>query len=409
MIGIIAVGVMAFNYQGRAGWFLQDSTDRHSIDTSSPVPDGKISISETFFPNTVNGRFGQCFPSSTIIPLDDHPITFGAWIWASQPAKVAAPYMSYTVGGQSVTDEFVHIDVDTTPRFFSFSSTIPAYATRGCLNIHPPVAENQQMKIFYDQFLLVQGSFTNSQPVYSNSKIKWDGKQVANLIQNGSFEESSPQLRPWVEKLGYKVPFIAGHLSMFVSTILIPKTFGWYFRDSMGLMFHTFWGDIAGDKVVLPGAYTQIILFIFSLLGITGFAVMCWKERKNLRLDFSLLFILSIILIMGATIIRGIANVLDVDALLSWARYFMPAIFPIGLILCAGWLEWYQILSKFIYPLSHYGMAIYVTLLLTLMFSSIIAAMDTFYPQWINFISLIILIFTILGFFKIVSLVTKRG
>jgi hypothetical protein len=408
LLGVIVV-VAAFDQNGAADWFLQDSSERLSRENVSAAPDGSFAHSELFFSDAVNGRVGQCFTPQTIMPLDDQPMTYGAWIWASQPAEVASPYFNFVVGGLSVTSEIQTIKVDTTPRFFSFNITVPQYATRGCINLHPIAPENKQIKIYYDRFILTQGTLSANAPSYSADQqvIKWDGKKVTNLIKNASFEQPSLRLKPWVEKIGYKIPFVAGHLSMIVSTVIIPNTYAWFYRDSFGLMFHTFWGDIAGDKVVLPGAYTQIILFCFTLLGVTGFIIKCWKKRKNIRLDIAVLFLFALMMVIGATIIRGIANVLDVDALLSWARYFMPAIVPISVVLCAGWLEWFEIAKSLTKIQDFHGRSIYFALLYSLFIASLISAMTFFNPQSEKVISLILLIVTVFGLYHIVLRISK--
>ena len=68
-------------------------------------------------------------------------------------------------------------------------------------------------------------------------------------------------------------------------------------------------------------------------------------KAENLTLGY---FILSRIipLISGTLVVlRGISGLEVEFPIISWARYVDPAILPITLILCAGWLEWLNLIK----------------------------------------------------------------
>ena len=44
-------------------------------------------------------------------------------------------------------------------------------------------------------------------------------------------------------------------------------------------------------------------------------------------------------------VLRGISGLEVEFPVVSWARYIDPAILPIALILCAGWLEWLNLIK----------------------------------------------------------------
>lgn len=409
-IGLIAIALLSLDLNGSSHWYITASTAAQGKEKTVNAPDGNYAQYEIVKTTSINSLQGQSLPPDTIIPLRNHEITLGLWIWADQVTQIYNPDIYFIVGGQQTTPENSRISVDTNPHFFTFSFHVPPEATRGNLVLHPQIKELSNTKIYYDNIVLVDGNFSGSPATTSkdSSTLLWNGIQTVNLIQNGSFESETIHLKPWVEKLGYKIPFVAGNMSLILSSLIDPRSFGWFYRDTLGLMFRTFWGDIAGFKVNLPGRFTYPFIFFLMLLSMIGFVRKLWLSRRHFRVDFAVIMLLSMILIMGATLVRGTASVLNVDALLSWARYFLPAIIPISIILCTGWLEFFNVVKPVFKINNHQGFAIYLSLLYALFFGSTLAAVEYFHPQWIEYGYILIGLTAILGLYQVLSLCLKK-
>ena len=111
-------------------------------------------------------------------------------------------------------------------------------------------------------------------------------------------------------------------------------------------MFRTFWASVAADKFNLPGNYPNGFLFVLTILGLSGTVHLFWRKRKSLRWDFVYILLITLILVWAIAAARGISSLTLPSLLYPWARYTFPAILPTALLICAGWLEWLEILGK---------------------------------------------------------------
>lgn len=405
---ILAFCLLGFDFNGAADWFSTKSSDAQTIITAPTAVSGKKILSETYTPDHSNGRFGQCLPMSILSPLQNQQITYGAWIWGDQEAEIQSPYLNFPVGWNAVTTPTQIIKITGQPQFYSFNAFVPENAAMGCFIVHPANGEMRPVNVYYDGAILVQGTFSKSPPRVdpSTESIIWDNQKISNLLSNSSFEQTRLQVKPWVEKIGEKVPYIADNVSFLVSMITIPKSFGWYFSSAGNMIFRTFWGDIAGDKVILPGRYTYSLIFVVVLIGMIGFLTKAWKARKKLPIDIAVILALSVMLMVGATMVRGISSVLDSTSFPAWARYFMPAITPIAMILCIGWKEMIELVQQKL-RIKLKGSLLFFAGMYGIFLASIYSALQYFHP-WVSEIFLLVLeILLVFGLYQAMGALLK--
>ena len=128
-----------------------------------------------------------------------HPVTVGAWIWASSPGPASLPQV-----GDSPASA---VTVGANPAFFAETISVPPGAQRlGVSLVALPAAGEQEAArtIYYDGVVLVDGVWpAGSEPELDNAGRAgvWAGRAFNNLIRNASAEQAGPWVRPWAESL----------------------------------------------------------------------------------------------------------------------------------------------------------------------------------------------------------------
>ncbi|MCL5611416.1 MAG: hypothetical protein M1485_02500 [Chloroflexi bacterium] len=274
-------------------------------------------------------------------------VTFGAWIWADQAAQLTSPYIRFlTSQGLFVNSPQTTFELNTKPMFYHLVFRIPDDAGNATLYIqYTPVTAHS--RIFMDGLVLAPGEHY-TMPHFSDpngSQVDWDGQHFQNLIRNGSGEQSAFRLRPWADKISARLANSGIDLSLFLATIQDWKGNGWYYRDAFATLFRTFWASLAGDKVVLPTPYVNYILELLTVIGLAGAGHLLWSKRKDLRWDLIFILGMSFFMPWALAVTRGVSGFLVENPLYPWARYAYPAVIPTALLLCAGWLEWANLLK----------------------------------------------------------------
>ncbi len=282
-----------------------------------------------------------------ISALANKPLTIGAWVWASRPARIAGPGVLYTQGTIELlkpTPEVPVIDVDTKPQFFTWTFQAPRALTSLQVFL-PALLVNQDetpVVIFIDGVVLVAGEHLSTTPPLfdlSDSRIFWGEQYIDNLTRNPSAEDAWPYLHPYVESK--VIPIIRKSPTQIVASIFdigrvltigAPRV-----PDAFWRLFHSFGsrGDVMfpyeGWTVVLP------ILPLISLVGCVYFLRYAHLDRSY----WEVIVFLAIagVMIWGAAMTRSLPML--VVPMPFFPRYGFPAIGPLALVLAAGWLAWW--------------------------------------------------------------------
>ena len=175
----------------------------------------------------------------------------------------------------------------------------------------------------------------------------WDGQKFQNVIRNGSAEQDNLRFRPWAQDKLAKLSFSFFDPAFILSTLLDRHGIGWYYRQTLSVLFRTFWTSLAADRTDRPvnPASSSYMLMLLTFLGVSGALLWLWRKRKTLRWDILFFLGLSLLISGALVVLRGISGFEVEFPIISWARYADPAILPIALILCAGWLEWLNLIK----------------------------------------------------------------
>lgn len=280
------------------------------------------------------------------LPPLNTSLTFGVWMWApntTSPVETRTPILN--TGSQSF---FTSVTLDATPRFFAFSITLPTDTTRVWLSVAP---QRSDLLVYYDGFVLAEGSFPlDASPTFDDVNGQtgiWGRKPFQNFIRNPSAESIWPALRPSIDtRLASFIPDNAR-----VSTWLYGL-FDWpytqrYFVSTANNLLQTFWARFGWGHVplIFPGFY----VFLWGLTGLSVLGAGLGLFSHGSYWDKRLIFLsLTLVIVWGATILRGEIFIFTSNIFIPGARYAYPAIAPTLLAFTFGWQVWGAYLKKYI-------------------------------------------------------------
>ena len=121
---------------------------------------------------------------------------------------------------------------------------------------------------------------------------------------------------------------------------------------------------------------------LLTALGVAGSLRLLWVKRNDYCWDVLFFLGLSLLFPWALAVLRG-ASGLEVEfPIISWARYAYPAILPTALLLCGGWLEWFN-LAQPIFKFENRTLnAIFVGGMVGISTLGITDAIQNFYPSW---------------------------
>jgi len=275
--------------------------------------------------------------------LGNH-LTLGVWMWADRPISANLPRLYLD------TDQVyaAPVQLDTTPRFFSYSTPIPEIPTiRAWVNMEQDQGVLQQgAKFYYDGFLLVEGDYSSDQPpVFADPEGTggtWQGTPFNNLIRNGSAETPALRIRPVIDQFGSRI--LPDDMRMsFLLTSLLDIQKSWKVYRVAGLtLFRSFWGTFAWGNVQLIGGKPYRVAGIVTVLGIFGYLLLAVQAARTKDKEFPthsvLFFALAIMFVWFMTINRGLIYFSKPKLFIPVARYAFPTLIPVLYFLVSGWL-----------------------------------------------------------------------
>jgi hypothetical protein len=294
------------------------------------------------------------------------------------------PGLSCDCGGelQVFTRE---IQVETEPKFYVLTATIPANARYVWVNMNPTgKMEEAQGTVFYDGLVLVKGErLSNDPPFFEDANGEsglWDGQSFTNLLRNPSAEQAGPGFRSRANEIGTKIipAWPPSYPSDILVSMLDRKGAGWYYLGTSANMLRTFWAKFGWGNVPLVGSSPYRTLAILTLVGIAGAGWAIWKHRHTLPWEVIPLLGLALLGIWFPAFFRGIGS------LFGWlyvpvARYVSPAILPTVLILNAGWLEILRIPGRWLHMAPNLQYVVYFLFFVALDVLSIVSIAHFYY------------------------------
>lgn len=378
-----------------ASWYQGPSQTPPLRFQTNQSPLGKYAFQIDYSGERSPEQTGQFLSPQLVKSLRGKTVTLGLWAWSDGTLSTVGPTVRFvTSASQFVNQTYGPLELNETPAFFRTVMEVPSDADYAMLIPPYPVQMPTQTRVYFDAVVLAQGQFSNVPPQFTDSQGaqgSWDGVTFHNLIRNGSAEMGNLRVRPWVTGITNKLPFV-GNVAFTFSTLEDWQGIGWYYRGvALGLLLN-FWSLLAGGHLGLPGNYSDNFLVLLTLLGLAGAWLSLWRKRKTLPWDIIYILGLAFVLVWVAAGIRGVENLLAPQNLYPWARYAYPAILPTALLLCAGWLEWFELLgSKLKLPQDSIH-RLPVAIMLGLAIYTALNIIDYFHPSIANLGFLILLV-----------------
>jgi hypothetical protein len=347
---LVLAALIVFQPGGAASWY-QDGTQNPPLQLKSPNAVSGSHIFQLDYSGTRQvQQTGQFLNQQLVQSLRGKTVTVGAWIWAKEAVQAEAPSLRFATYDQGlINSPKVPLQLGSSPAFYQTVIDVPADADYGIV-LPPYIAPaDGSIRLFFDDVVLAEGAYPTGSPQLSNSSGSqgtWNGQAFHNLVENGSAEQASLRVRPSIDRATRKYLAHLGSLSAIFSLMQDWRGTGWYYTDAFQTMFRTFWASVAADKFNLPGNMPNNILLVLTIVGFLGALRLLWRKRKELRWDLIYLLLVTTLIVWGFTAIRGISSLLLPGPTFPWARYAFPAILPTALVICAGWVEWLELLGR---------------------------------------------------------------
>ncbi|MBE0410834.1 MAG: hypothetical protein IBX69_14015 [Anaerolineales bacterium] len=280
----------------------------------------------------------QIIPPELVREHSGQLVTFGTWIWASEPVTIRLPVLMDDFGARSKIEE---VSIGTDPKFFASTTTFPDHTVRVWISLEPFSNKVEApINVYYDGVIVTSGLYPLDEvPNYLNGRTNsgvWGSVQFTNLIRNSTAEYSSPRVRPWVDKFGMEILPDRGRPSLILYSVIDRSAAGWYYQMAAENLVRTFWAKFGWGQVSLIGYAPYRIIALITLFGILGgfIGIIIYRRHIKWEVVTFLLIVTSIIWVMAW--VRG-AIYLFHPAFIPSARYAFPVFIPTTLFLVFGW------------------------------------------------------------------------
>ncbi len=392
----VVAGTRILTFQDAAQWYYFPAQKSPNRIETAQAPFGEYVFS---LEGKARLQFGQSFSPEIIKSLRKKTLTLGVWIWADKSVQIDLPIIQYRTPNGLEKSPSQQIQVGAAPVFYTTTFYIPYEAGHTWL-IPLPKISKESVRIYYDGFVLTEGEFSLSPPVFDDGQLGsgvWDGQYFVNLVRNPSAESV------W---LGFRKPFTQFRrsyidLAQFLQTFQDIQGFGWYYKLAGSFLFQGFWGRGAAAQIPLMGAYTYALLrliFVLSIFGIFKF----FHRDRSLFLRHEIFFLGSVLIaVWMPTILRGATGVFNYVVILPYARYAFPAFIPTALLFNAGILEVLRwIRSRYDLP-ENFPVLVFLAFMGGLASYAIFSFGGYFYP-WVLNSGYLILFGLLIGLFYII-------
>ncbi len=347
-IALLAGAFLTLEGGNPASWYQSYSQTPPLRFQTGQAPLGKYAFQIDYSGGRSPVQTGQFLEPQLVKSLRGETVTLGLWAWSAGPLQAMGPSIQFvTSAGQAVDLSYGPLELSPSPAFFQTAMEVPSDAYYAILIPPYPTQIPTQTRMYFDAVVLAQGQLSNKPPQFKDAQGTqgtWDGIAFRNLIRNGSAEQGSLRVRPWVVGITNKIPFV-GDVPFIFSSLEDWQGTGWYYQGVALSLTLNFWSYLAGGHLGLPGNYSDNIMVLLTLLGLAGACLSLWRKRRTLRWDIVYILGLAFLLVWIAAAIRGAESLHEPQNLYPWARYAYPAILPTALLICVGWAEWFELIG----------------------------------------------------------------
>lgn len=349
--GLLLVGlaVITLTWGAPRSWYVEAAGGDPSRVHVEHAPLGKYAFRFSDSAPGAASQMIQIVSPDGLGALKGMTATLGAWMWAGQPTHAGPLFVRFvTRTGDTVDSPQLASDVSTLPAFYLESFSVPADAVNATVYVQQTSHGLPGNNVYFDGLVLAPGQFGEIPPAFADATGThgiWDGRAFTNALRNPSAEQGSFQIRQRVADLMSRFFGSAGgSLPASLAMIQDWRGTGGYYRDAIATLFRTFWASLAGDKVVVSSYVSDFLVFL-TVAGATGALLCLWVRRRSLRWDLVGFLAIALVVPWALALARGSGDFLGGSPLYPWARYAYPAILPTALLLCAGWMQWMDVLA----------------------------------------------------------------
>jgi hypothetical protein len=302
--------------------------------TSDITPVGKAVIVHRYQSQPWH-EFYHLISSDDREALTNQTATLGAWIWSEKPTSIPFPGIRDSASSGRITFTNQPIELQTIPQFFAFSTEIPE--KEGLISwIYFRPSTDKSTRVYWDGIVLVKGDFAEAPPPkFEDPDAQsgtWNRIPFDNLVQNASGESGWPMFTPWV--YDHILSSFNFSLSRIMAFFDPQATFG-YYHQAAAHLFRTFWGVFGWGTLPMFGRKPYRFFLALTFIYLIGLIFGAFKN--NLKQPWQqLVFLVSVVLLqVMIVLVRGTGSWFATTSI-PIARYFYPAILPLGMLLMCG-------------------------------------------------------------------------
>jgi hypothetical protein len=114
---------------------------------------------------------------------------------------------------------------------------------------------------------------------------------------------------------------------------------GWYYQIAFDRILTTFWGYFGWSHIPLAYPWIYGLMSILGAAGILGAIVALIRNWRTAPWGILFFLALAVLMMAAAALTRGVVYLAYQNMYFPVARYLMPVVIPILLLLNRGWLE----------------------------------------------------------------------
>lgn len=338
LLAVLAAAAFGLMWGDAAFWY-RDTVQTTPTRVQAPQsPVGEQALHLDIVPGSVAPKVFQLMPSADAVRLRGTTVTLGAWIWATEPARITTLRL-YDPGRLDLSAQ---ADVGTAPQFYTLVATLPGDASRPRIVLEPTRQPAKALTVYYDGLVLTEGRLpANAPPQFAASDASagtWGGQPFVNVLRNGSAEAAWVSVHPRANGLMDRVFQLYVPPTLVLNAPLDWPATGRYFNATAANLVRTFWAKFGWGNVPLLGQRPYAFLAVLTALGLAAAAWSLLRARRRAPWDAMALLGFALAAVWGQAMVRGLYSLMT-SVFVPGARYAYPVIVPTLLVLDVGWWQ----------------------------------------------------------------------
>jgi hypothetical protein len=337
--GSVLLLLITLSWGDPAKWYRESSQNGATRATNDLAPLGKYAMQLTVGEGVNQAAIRQIIPLRDVDSISGKSVTFGAWMWATEP--IVSHSFAVRVNNQTISEPTSILE---TPTFFSFQVDIPIDSDliEVNFNISNDQFDSGQGILNFDGIVMAEGTRSLNIPVFdgpSGGEGTWGDQPFINIVRNGSAEAGWPYVRSRVETLARRLGSEYISPGILLTSVLDWQNTNWIYQASLGNLVQTFWGRFGWGHVSLHSAwyYGLTVLTMAIILGSTLQVIHTYTKPLSPKTIAITWLIIAAVVLGGSVLFRGFYSIPTSRVVLPTSRFIYPAIIPISIAIVTVW------------------------------------------------------------------------